>query len=259
MASNLRIFAAETVGTAVLVLVGPGSAIIASDKIGTYGVALAFGLALLIMAYAIGPISGCHINPAVTVGMWLARKIETVTIPFYVVGQLLGAAVAALILFITAHGNDTTGTWAANGWGDKIGSNYGLGPTVIVEIVFTALLVAVILLVTSKGATPALAGLAIGLTLTAIHLTTIPVDNTAVNPARSFASALMQGTSAWSQLWAFIVFPLIGAIVGVFVWLLIGEGRLEDTRAAHKRLIEARDRAAGMANRAASQVEDRTN
>jgi aquaporin Z len=256
--SNARIMAAELIGTMVLILGGPGSAVIAvglanGGGIGILGVALAFGLSLLVMAYAIGPISGCHINPAVTIGAVLARRISPALVPFYLVGQFLGAAAGAGILFAIATGNDRTGIWAANGWGDKIGSAYGLGPTIVVEIVFTALLVFVVLLTTSRLAAPGFAGIAIGLTLALIHLATIPVDNTSVNPARSFASALLHGTDAWSQFWAFVVFPTVGAVVGVVIWLVVSEERLEDTMLYGTGTRRARDVAA----RASTEVTDR--
>jgi aquaporin Z len=229
MASNTRIVAAELIGTAVLVVGGVGSAVIASDTIGVLGVSFAFGLSLLVMCYTIGPISGCHINPAVTIGAALSRRIPLSIVPYYILGQLLGAAAGAGIIYAMARDNDTTGVFGANGWGDKIASNYDLGPTIVAEIVFTALLVFVVLFATSKLAPAGFAGIAIGLALTLIHLVSIPIDNTSVNPARSLASALMHGTDAWSQVWAFIVFPIIGAAVGVVLWLVVAEERLEDT------------------------------
>jgi aquaporin Z len=229
MPSNARILAAELIGTLVLVLGGVGSAVIASDKIGNYGVAFAFGLSLLVMAYAIGPISGCHINPAVTVGALLAHRIEPRVVPYYLVGQFMGAAGAAGIIWAIARDNDTTGVFGANGWGTNINSAFDIGPMIVVEIVFTALLVFVVLLATSRLAPAGFAGIPIGLALVLIHLATIPVDNTSVNPARSFGAALMRGTEAWEQYWAFIVFPLIGAAVGVVAWLVVAEETISDT------------------------------
>ena len=154
MPTNARILAAEFIGTLVLVIGGVGSAVIASDKIGTYGVAFAFGLALLVMAYAIGPISGCHINPAVTLGAVLARRMDRRLVPFYIVGQFLGAAAGAGIIWAIARDHDTTGVFGANGWGSNINSPYGLGSVVVVEIVFTALLVFVVLLATASSPPP---------------------------------------------------------------------------------------------------------
>ncbi len=256
--SNMKLFAAEAVGTCVLMIIGPGSAIIASDRIGVYGVAFAFGLSLLTMAYTIGHVSGCHINPAVTLGFLLSRKLTIVKACYYWVAQLLGAFIGGMILFIIIGGGgsdkDTTGVFAANGWGDKIGSNYGLWPTIVVEIFFTALLIFVVLSTTGKGYPAGFGGIAAGFTLAMIHLATIPVDNTSVNPARSFGAAIFSSWSAVGQLWAFIVFPLIGGVLGVLVWLLVHDERLEDTMFGNQaQLVAARDRAAGLTG----QVEDR--
>jgi aquaporin Z len=222
--NTTRIALAEAFGTCVLMLVGPGSAILAADAIGVLGVALAFGVALAIMAYAIGGISGCHINPAVTLGLVLAKKVKTALVPFYIGGQVVGALVGGLILWIvTEQGDlDKTGVFASNGWGDTIGSPFGLGSTAVVEIVFTALLIFVVLTTTQKGFTPGMGGLTAGLTLAGIHLATIPVDNTSVNPARSLGAAVFAGESDHiTQIWAFIVFPLIGAAVGFAAWKAI--------------------------------------
>jgi aquaporin Z len=246
MESNLRLFGAELVGTAVLLLIGPGSAIIASNVIGTYGVAFAFGLALLAMAYTIGHVSGCHINPAVTLGMLLGRHINLPRAIFYWVAQFIGAFLGGLLIWIIIgadEAKDQTGIFAANGWGDDIGSAFGLGPTIVVEIVFTALLVFVVLSTTTRGYLTGFDGIAVGLTLAMIHLATIPVDNTSVNPARSFGTAVFAGSDAMGQLWAFIVFPLIGSVVGVVVWLFVHDSKLEDTILFHRRVEGARDRA----------------
>ncbi|HEY2814356.1 MAG TPA: aquaporin [Acidimicrobiales bacterium] len=209
-------------------IIGPGSAIIAADKIGVYGVAFAFGLALLAMAYTIGHVSGCHINPAVTLGFLLSRKIDVTTAIAYWTAQIAGAALGgALIYIVSKEGDlDKTGVFAANGWGSKIGSQFGLGSTAVVEIVFTALLIFVVLSTTTVGYPTGFGGLAAGLTLTMIHLATIPVDNTSVNPARSFGAAIFAGTDAMSQLWAFFVFPLIGAVVGMLLWVLVHDAHV---------------------------------
>jgi aquaporin Z len=223
--ANVRAFGAEFIGTTVLMLVGPGSAIIASDKIGNFGVAFAFGLALLAMAYTIGHVSGCHINPAVTLGFLLSRKLEMPRAVLFWIAQLAGAAFGGLLIWlITERGDaklDQTGIFAANGWGSKIGSQFGFGSMLVVEIVFTALLVFVVLSTTTEGYPTGFGGLAAGLTLAMIHLATIPVDNTSVNPARSFGAAIFSGRDALSQLWAFFVFPLAGAVLGVIIWLFI--------------------------------------
>jgi len=219
----IRVLVAETIGTFVLMIVGPGSAIVASDKIGTFGVALAFGFVLLAMAYAIGHVSGCHINPAVTLGFLLSRLITVRDAGFYWVGQVVGAVLGGLVIWIyTEQGDlDTTGVFASNGWGSTIGSSYGLGSVAVVEIVFTALLIFVVLSTTTRGFPLGFGGLAAGITLGAIHLATIPVDNTSVNPARSLGAALFAGTDHLAQLWAFIVFPLIGGAVGFAIWRVL--------------------------------------
>ena len=259
--SNVRLFGAELVGTAVLMLIGPGSAIIAANTIGNYGVAFAFGLALLAMAYTIGHVSGCHINPAVTLSFLLARKLTVVQAAYYWVAQFVGAALGGLIIYIITEGGDLDQTtagaggrqiFAANGWGSEIGSAFGIGSAILVEIVFTALLIFVVLATTSVGYPTGFGGLAAGLTLGMIHLATIPVDNTSVNPARSFGAAIFSGGDAMSQLWAFIVFPLVGAVIGVLVWLLVHETRLEDTMLRHDAMVRVRDRA----HEAAARVED---
>ena len=258
--ANLKIFAAEATGTCVLMIIGPGSAIIASNVIGTFGVAFAFGLALLGMAYTIGHVSGCHINPAVTLGFWITRKITIAQSVFYWVAQFVGAFIGGLIIFIVSDAGDLdqTGIFAANGWGADIGSNFGLGSTIVVEIFFTALLIFVVLSTTTKGYPVGFGGLAAGLTLAMIHLATIPVDNTSVNPARSFGTAIFSSWDAMAQLWAFIVFPLIGAVLGVLVWLLVHEERLEETMfGGQQGLIAARNRAAGAAGRVEGSIDDR--
>ena len=242
------IVAAEFVGTAVLILIGPGSAILAGEAIGTLGIALAFGFALLLMAYVIGPISGCHINPAITLGFLLTNKIPLRHALWAWAAQLAGGIFGAAVIFGIASGRDgwERGGFASNGW-DRDGFS-GLGAAIIVEIVFTALFVVVVLSTTSRKFAPGFGGVVAGITLAAIHLATIPVDNTSVNPARSLATAIFADTdpSALSQLWVFIIFPLLGSLIGVFVWLLLDTGtRLEDTmldtdflRAAHDKIDE---------------------
>jgi aquaporin Z len=253
MQSNLRVFAAEVTGTAVLVLVGPGAAIIASEHFGPLGVALAFGFVLLAMVYAIGHISGCHINPAVTLAFLVTRQINVVRAGYYWVAQFLGAFIGALLLWILIWGDeakDNSGVFAANGWGAHLGNDYGLGAVIVVEVLFTALLIFVVLSTTTAGFAAGFDGLAVGLTLGMIHLVTIPVDNTSVNPARSFGPAIFGGTDALEQLWAFIVWPLVGAVVGVLFWLFVHEGRLEDTMLHHRAVAGVRDQAADAARKA---------
>lgn len=224
MNSYTRMAATELIGTAVLMLIGPGSAVLAADAIGTLGVALAFGFALLAMAYVIGPVSGCHINPAVTLGFLLTKKVTLVQAAYYWVAQVVGAAVGGLLLYVITESGDldkTGGIFAANGWGPEINSPFGLGSVIVVEIVFTALLVFVVLSTTRRDFPAGFGGLAAGLTLGMIHLATIPVDNTSVNPARSIGAAIFSGSDALGQLWAFILWPLVGAVVGVGIWMVV--------------------------------------
>jgi aquaporin Z len=227
--SDLRTAGAEVVGTAVLMLVGPGSAVLAADRIGVLGVSIAFGLALLAMAYTIGHVSGCHINPAVTLGFLISRKITTVRAVYYWVAQLVGAGIGGLIIYVISEQGDldATGVFAANGWGDEIGSAFGLGSAAVAEVVFTALLVFVVLATTTVGYPTGFGGLTAGLTLAMIHLVTIPVTNTSVNPARSVGAAIFAGGDHLGQLWAFIVFPLIGAVAGVVIWMFVHQGHLD--------------------------------
>lgn len=229
---NVRLFAAELLGTFVLVIAGPGTAVLATGgffaegSVGVLGVALAFGLSLLVMAYAIGPISGCHINPAVTVGMWLAKAIPSRDVPWYLLGQFIGGTLGALAIAIIAMGaagdfspDDTN--FAVNGWGNLSPGGFDFAAMVLTEIVMTGIFVFVVLSTTRRGFSPAGIGLAVGLALTLVHLISIPVDNTSVNPARSFAMAVFAGGDAIEQLWAFLVFPTIGGLVGAAVWVYL--------------------------------------
>lgn len=214
-----RIVAAEALGTFVLVFGGVGSAVIAGKVIGPLGVAFAFGLSLLAMAYAIGPISGCHINPAVTVGLLVSKRVTVAEAIQYWIGQVIGAVVAAFVLFVVIKsrtgGYDLSDNgFGANGYGSHSPDGYPLGGALIIEIVLTALLVFTVLSATDRIANVAFAGIPIGLVLTLIHLVGIPVDNTSVNPARSLGPALFVGGWALEQLWLFIVAPVIGAVVG---------------------------------------------
>jgi aquaporin Z len=214
-----RIVAAEALGTFVLVFGGVGSAVIAGKVIGPLGVAFAFGLSLLAMAYAIGPISGCHINPAVTVGLLVGKRLTVAEAIQYWIGQVIGAIVAAFVLFVVVKsrvgGYDLSDNgFGANGYGSHSPDGYPLGGALIIEIVLTALLVFTVLSATDRIANVAFAGIPIGLVLTLIHLVGIPVDNTSVNPARSLGPALFVGGWALEQLWLFIVAPIIGAVVG---------------------------------------------
>ena len=245
---NGRIFAAETVGTAVLIIGGPGTAILAANAVGnTVGIALGFGVAVLIMTYVIGPISGCQINPAVTLAMFLSRKITGAHAVFAVLGQIIGGIGGAAIVYGIASGQDDyqRGLFAANVWTYQ-GQFFGLGSTIVVEVVFSALLVMVMLFFTADDGrlAPGVGGAIAGLTVMLIYLVTIPVDNGGANPIRSLATALFADTStdALQQLWAFIVFPLIGAVIGVVLYLMLTDERLEDTLLAEvPGLSEVRD------------------
>lgn len=209
---------AEMVGTAILVIGGVGTAVLAGDTVGTLGIALAFGLTLLALVFAIGSISGCHVNPAVTLGLLITRRIAVRRAAVYVVAQVIGGIVGAAIVLIVASGRlgydvgrDGLGT---NGFGTASAGGYGLFPVAVVEIVATALLVFVVLRATAPtAAAPSAAGVPIGLTLTVVHIIAIGIDSTSVNPARSIGPAVFADHLALSQLWVFIVFPLVGATV----------------------------------------------
>jgi aquaporin Z len=231
--NNGRILAAELVGTAVLMLGGPGVAIFTFDQVGVFGVAAGFGLSLMVMAYVIGPISGCHINPAVTLGMLLAKKINTAHAVAAWIGQIFGGVLGGAIIYGIASGRSgfSSKSFASNLW---TGDYYGFGSMVIVEVLLTALLVLVVLFTTTKNFAPGFGGIAAGFTLMIIHLIAIPVDNTSVNPARSIGTAVFATTKshALEQVWAFIVFPLLGAALGVVLFLMLDTSRLEDTMLA---------------------------
>ncbi len=228
-----RIGVAEFFGTFVLVFGGVGTAVIAGELVGNLGVAFAFGLALLAMAYAIGPITGCHINPAVTLGILAAGKMKAQEAVVYWVSQILGAIAAAGLLWaIVASrpgGYDLQELGlGANGFGDHSPEGYPLGAAFIVEVVLTALLVFTVLAATDKISQVHLAGIPIGLVLVLIHLVSIPIDNTSVNPARSIGPAVFVGDWALEQLWLFIVAPLIGGLVGAAIHFVLFRGRPEE-------------------------------
>jgi aquaporin Z len=212
---------AEFIGTFALVLIGCGSAVIAGPAIagattvGVLGIAFAFGLAIVAMAYGIGPISGCHVNPAVSLGAWLAGRMSSRDLVTYVIAQCLGAIAGAIVLYLIMSGKASgwNGGLGANGWGPGYLGEYNLASAFIFEVVATFLFLVTILGVTQKGAPSHLAGLAIGLTLAAIHIVGINVTGVSVNPARSLGPALLSGGAAMAQLWLFIVAPLIGAAI----------------------------------------------
>ncbi|OAI40435.1 aquaporin Z [bacterium SCGC AG-212-C10] len=221
-----RKVAAEFLGTFVLVLGGCGSAVLAAGfnpgGIGLLGVSLAFGLTVLAMAFAVGHISGGHFNPAVTVGLIVGRRMEPREAAPYIVAQVVGAIVAAAVLFVIADGRDAFAAadgFAANGYGDHSPGGYSLLACLVCEVVMTAIFLVVILGATSRLSPQGQAPIAIGLALTLIHLVSIPVTNTSVNPARSTGQALFVG-DAWAiqQLWLFWVAPVAGAIIGALIW-----------------------------------------
>ncbi|MFN8016426.1 MAG: aquaporin Z [Acidimicrobiia bacterium] len=227
---RVKIFIAEAIGTMVLVLGGCGTAVLATggfplggDKsmtVGILGVSIAFGLTVLVMAYAIGPISGCHINPAVTLGLVVAKKTRAALIPIYWSAQIVGGIIGALVIKVIASGvkgwkmPSGAGAFATNGYGKLSPGGFSLGAVALTEILLTALFVLVVIHTTRKDFAAGFGGIAAGLMLTLVHLISIPVSNTSVNPARSFGVALIKGGDALSsQVWAFFVFPLIGAII----------------------------------------------
>jgi len=228
MNKSTRIVLAEGVGTMILVVGGPGTAILAtggfyeSGSVGVLGVAIAFGLALLCAAYAIGSVSGCHINPAVTIGLWAIKKTEGKDVPWYIGGQVVGGLLGALVIYVIANGVDgfsaKSSGFASNGYGAHSPGGFPIGSAILVEIVFTALFIFVIASTSRRSMPPGFTGIAVGLMLTVIHLITIPVDNTSVNPVRSLSTAVFQGGWALRQLWVFIVFPLVGGVLGAVIW-----------------------------------------
>lgn len=221
----MKKYLAELVGTMTLVLMGCGSAVFAGDAagsvgagVGTLGVAFAFGLAIVAMAYSIGKVSGCHINPAVTLGLLISKRISGKDAAMYMVFQVVGAIIGSAILYALV----STGTHAGPTMTGSNGFAEGaMAQAFIAETVFTFIFVLVILGVTSKGALNNFAGLAIGLTLVLIHIVCIPITGTSVNPARSIGPALFEGAHALSQLWLFIVAPFLGAIIAAVVWKVI--------------------------------------
>ncbi len=223
-------YGAEFIGTFWLVLGGCGSAVLAAGfpgfGIGFHGVALAFGLTVLTMAYAIGHISGCHLNPAVSIGLWAGGRFPASQLVPYIAAQVLGAVVAGGVLFVIASGQagfDVAGGFASNGFGEHSPGGYGLQSAFVTEFVMTMMFLVIILGATDERAPKGFAPIAIGLGLTLIHLISIPVTNTSVNPARSTGVALYVGGWAMSQLWLFWIAPILGAVAGAVVYRAVGE------------------------------------
>lgn len=224
---EMKKFIAEFIGTLWLVLGGCGSAVIAAGfpelGIGFVGVSLAFGLTVVTMAYAIGHISGCHLNPAVTIGVWIGGRFDGKDVFPYIVAQVMGGIAGAAILFLIASGKSdfVLGGFASNGYGEHSPGGYGMTSALIIEVVMTFIFLFVILGSTYTKAPRGFAGLAIGLCLTLIHLISIPVTNTSVNPARSTSQALFVGDWAIDQLWLFWLAPIVGAILAGLIYKAI--------------------------------------
>lgn len=238
---------AELIGTFILVLFGCGTAVIAGDKVGIVGIALAFGLALIGAAYGIGPISGCHINPAVSLGVWVAGRMKAGEMLLYWVGQFFGAILGTWVLSIIATGvgggyDIHLSGLGQNGWGAGYQGSYSVGAAIAFEFVATLIFVVVILGSTQKAAPTGFAGLAIGITLVAIHICGIHVTGVSVNPARSLGPALLVGGHALAQLWLFLLVPSLG---GIAAGLLFRTRILEAEAIAPERqvLVAAGDKA----------------
>lgn len=227
----MKKYISEFIGTAVLVVFGCGSAVAANTLVGEAGIelplafstlliAFAFGLSIVAMAYSIGNISGCHINPAVSLAMWITKKMETKDFIGYVIAQCIGAIAGASLLVFLFGSNASLGT---NGYGDLSALGTDMSQAFVVEVVLTFTFLLAILGVTSKSENASTTGLVIGLTLTLIHILGIPFTGTSVNPARSLGPALLAGGQALSQVWLFILAPLLGAAIAAVVWKIISE------------------------------------
>jgi aquaporin Z len=225
MVDSRRIAIAEVFGTMVLVLAGPGAGLLAGESIGAVGVALSIGFVLLCLAYAVGPISGCHLNPAVTVGLWLHRAVNVSRLALYLVSQVVGALLAGLIMFVVASGRDgfsaVESGFASNGYGDHSPLGYGLLAVAVAELIVTAAFVFVVIATTNAGTPPLFGGVAAGLMLAVGHFILIPISNASLNPARSIGTAVFQHTWALGHLWAFIAFPILGGVLAAALWRLL--------------------------------------
>lgn len=224
----MKKYLAEFIGTFWLVVGGCGSAVLAAGfpelGIGFVGVSMAFGLTVLTMAYGLGHISGCHLNPAVSIGLWVGGRFPAGNLAPYIIAQVLGGIAGAGVLYLIASGQagfDLAGGFASNGYGDHSPGKYSMVAALVTEIVMTMMFLFIILGATDKRAPQGFAPLAIGLGLTLIHLISIPVTNTSVNPARSTGVALFAGGWATSQLWLFWVAPIIGAILGAVIYRFV--------------------------------------
>ena len=214
----MKKYFAELVGTFILVLFGCGTAVVAGDKVGILGIAFAFGLALIGAAYGIGPISGCHINPAVSLGVFVAGRMSIKDMLGYWVGQFIGGALGAWVLYTIVSGvgggyNLAASGLGQNGWGPGYQGGYGLQSAILFEVIATLIFVVVILGSTQAKAPAGFAGLAIGITLVAIHIFGIHITGVSVNPARSLGPALIVGGQAMAQVWLFLIMPCVGAAI----------------------------------------------
>ena len=238
----MKKYFAELVGTFILVLFGCGTAVIAGDKVGIVGIAFAFGFALIGAAYGIGPISGCHINPAVSLGVWSAGRMRTGEMIGYWIGQFVGAILAAGVLSLIVRGvgggyDISTSGLGQNGWGPGYQGGYNITSAIVFEFVATLIFVVVILGSTQKAAPGEFAGLAIGITLVAIHICGIHVTGVSVNPARSFGPALLVGGKAMSQVWLFLLIPSIAGIVAGLLFRLKALEASAETETKEKRAV----------------------
>lgn len=222
----MKRYISELIGTMVLVLFGCGSAAIAGSILGNFGIAMAFGLSIIAMAYVIGDISGCHVNPAVSIGMWIDGRLETKDLIMYIIFQCIGAIIGIAILAVIINCAPTLGGYTAtglgqNGFGSASSVELNVIGAIIVEIILTFVFVFTVLGVTKKAENSAVAGIVIGLTLAFVHILGIPLTGTSVNPARSLAPALFMGGQALKQLWVFILSPVIGAIIAGLIYKVL--------------------------------------
>jgi aquaporin Z len=225
---NVNALLAEGIGTFWLVLGGCGTAVLAGSGVGTLGISLAFGLTVLTAAYAVGHISGGHFNPAVTLGLWAGGRFDSSRILPYIVAQVVGAVIAAAIIYLIASGmagyDVATSGLASNGVGDHSPGKYSMAAGIITEVVLTAMFLFIIMGATDGRAPAGFAPIAIGLALTLIHLISIPVTNTSVNPARSAGPAVLEGGIALQQLWLFWVAPIVGGLIGGWLYKTVAAG-----------------------------------